>query len=55
MLPLGVAISQMYSSLTHTVGEYFFSKLWLSVPFLNRYYPSGDAFASGSDDATVSN
>lgn len=22
--------------------------------FFNRYYPSGDAFASGSDDATVS-
>ncbi len=32
--------------------------LFLSVVvclcFFNRYYPSGDAFASGSDDATVS-
>lgn len=25
----------------------------LSANFLCRYYPSGDAFASGSDDATV--
>lgn len=33
----------------------FFYITWLFVSFLGiRYYPSGDAFASGSDDATVS-
>ena len=30
-------------------------QMQLSVFYFNSYYPSGDAFASGSDDATVSN
>ncbi len=53
LLPLGVAKSQI-CKIFH-IGAKGNLLLTVAVSSFYRYYPSGDAFASGSDDATVSN
>lgn len=45
-------MSQKYSNLTCRNKKFLFI-LYHCRLYFDRYYPSGDAFASGSDDATV--
>lgn len=54
LFPPGVAKSHKYRIYYTEWLEESNLLLTAAVSFHNSYYPSGDAFASGSDDATVS-